>query len=152
MLLGLWTGIFLSNIFGPVASDDDDIVFQRKPGRYLGNYVIRSLKTESEFDCSYGCLNEPECASVNFKVAGENEGLCELNSKTLQESPDETRSDPEYVFLEIDTRVREDILLLFIKLVNIWKKTGKKFTRSANEAKTQLKLISTLRISEHTAS
>ncbi|CAB4015294.1 cellulosomal scaffoldin anchoring C [Paramuricea clavata] len=80
-------------MFGQVARGDSDILFQRRPGRYLGNYMIRSLKTEDEFDCSNNCFNEPGCVSVNLKVKGRNKGLCELNSKTLELFPEEGQSD-----------------------------------------------------------
>ena len=104
MRLDLWA--FLLCIFGQAASDDSEIIFQRRPGHYLGNYMIRSLKTESEFDCSYECFNKPECVSVNFKVEGKNKGLCELNSETLEDLPEEGQSDSEYVYFQVDTRVR----------------------------------------------
>ena len=99
---GLWA--FLLSIFN-VARGDSDIIFKRRPGRYLGNYIIRSLKTEDEFDCSNSCLNEPGCVSVNLKVKGRNKGLCELNSKTLEELPEEGQSDAENVYFQVDMRV-----------------------------------------------
>ena len=101
---GLWA--FLLNMFSQVARGDSDIIFQRRPGRYLGNYIIRSLKTEDEFDCSNSCLNEPGCVSVNLKVKGRNKSLCELNSKTLEELPEEGQSDGENVYFQVDIRVR----------------------------------------------
>ena len=99
----LWA--FLLNMFGQVVRGDSDIIFKRRPGRYLGNYIIRSLKTEDEFDCSNSCLNEPGCVSVNLKVKGRNKGLCELNFKTLEELPEEGQSDAENVYFEVDMRV-----------------------------------------------
>ena len=114
MLIMLGFFASLSSTFGEIESNDGDIVFKRNPGRYLGNYIIRSLKTESEFDCSYGCLNEAECVSVNYKLKGEDKGVCELNSKTLHEFPNEGQSKSEYVYVEIDSKVRKDLLILLI--------------------------------------
>ena len=107
MLIRFGLLAFLLNMFSQVARGDSDIIFQRRPGRYLGNYIIRSLKTElDEFDCSNSCLNEPGCVSVNLKVKGRNKGLCELNSKTLEELPEEGQSDAENVYFQVDIRVR----------------------------------------------
>jgi hypothetical protein len=99
-------------MFGQVARGDSDIIFKRRPGRYLGNYIIRSLKTEDEFDCSNSCLNEPGCVSVNLKVKGRNKSLCELNSKTLEELPEEGQGDAENVYFQVDMRVRNLIYII----------------------------------------
>ena len=107
---GLWA--FLLNMFGQVVRGDSDIIFQRRPGRYLGNYIIRSLKTEDEYDCGNSCLNEPGCVSVNLKVKGRNKSLCELNSKTLEELPEEGQSDAENVYFQVDMRVRNLIYII----------------------------------------
>ena len=94
----------------------ENTLFQRKPGQYLRNYMIRSLKQESEISCSMSCLNEPDCVSVNFKVKGKGKGSCELNSKILKEIPEETQNDVEYIYLEIFERVR--FLIKFILDLN----------------------------------
>ena len=52
------------------------------------------------------------CASVNYKTSGTNKGICELNSKAL----DERESDmllldsTDFNHLHIDTRVRKYVL------------------------------------------
>lgn len=103
--LRLWTvSIYIFSLF-KVISGNTEAVFQRKPGKYLGNYVIQSLKQESEIDCSMSCLNEPDCVSANFKVNGTDLNLCELNFKTLEEITEEAQIDAEYVYLEVSTRV-----------------------------------------------
>ena len=97
---------------GDAESRENEMIFQRRIGQYLGKYLIKRWKTNSEFDCSNSCVNEPECVSVNFKVKGEDEGLCELNSRTLDELPEEGQNDAEYVYLEVLMRVRNGICIL----------------------------------------
>ena len=90
----------------------EEAVFRRKVGKYLANYVIRTENTTSELECGIHCSGDSLCASVNYKTSGTNIGLCELNSKAL----DERESDmllldsTDFNHLHIDTRVRKYIL------------------------------------------
>ena len=104
----VWVFLYLFGLLHE-ANGDNDAIFQRQTGRYLGNYVIRSLQLKSEFDCGQSCMEEPDCVSVNFKVRGKNQGLCELNSKGLEELQDEGQNDAEYVYLEIFRRVSSHV-------------------------------------------
>ena len=94
--------------FARVTSGNDEAIFRKRPGRYLGNHVLRSLTCQNEFICSQTCLNEPNCVSANFKVNGTNRYLCELNSKTLKDLEGEDGTG--YVYLEILKRVRNNIV------------------------------------------
>lgn len=103
-------GIFASilHIFGRVVSHKNEVVFHRKRGRFLGTHSVKISKTGSELDCGYACAEELECVSANFKVKGEDEGLCVLNSRSFDELPKEVGSDEEYVYLAVIMRVRND--------------------------------------------
>ena len=80
--------------------------FQREEGKYLGNNVIRTEQTENGLDCAALCSRESSCLSVNYKMSGENQGLCELNNDTLENSKLEDGSAmPEFVNLKILKRV-----------------------------------------------
>ena len=106
MLIRLGIYALILHGFSYVESRKSGVIFQRKIGYYFGKYSIKTSTENSEFDCSNSCVNEPECVSVNFKVKGEDEGLCELNSRTLDELPQEVQRDVEYVYLEVLMRVR----------------------------------------------
>ena len=80
-------------------------VFRREEGKYLSNNVIGTKKTESELDCCALCSRESSCVSVNYQMSGENQGLCELNNKTLKDSKEDGKERPEFVNLEIIRRV-----------------------------------------------
>ena len=75
--------------------------FQRKEGRYLGDSAIRMEQTGSEFDCAALCSKEMLCVSVNYKNPGENQGMCELNNRTLEDSQEDENEMPEFIYLEI---------------------------------------------------
>lgn len=100
-------------LFGPlkVATGLNNVLFHRITGRYLGDHIIETLKTKCEIECGANCLNEAECVSVNFKVTGNDKGLCELNSKTLDEIEDGGQNAPEYIYLGIIQRVTIIILI-----------------------------------------
>ena len=54
----------------------------------MANQVIEIKQAKTELQCVMHCLGERSCASVNYKTSGIDKGLCELNSKTLQETSD----------------------------------------------------------------
>lgn len=58
--------------------------FHRKIGKYLANHVVERKHAVSEPECGVYCVSDGSCASVNYKSSGVDEGLCELNSKTLR--------------------------------------------------------------------
>ena len=45
-------------------------------------------------------------------MKGRNKSLCELNSKTLEELPEEGQSDTENVYFQVDMRVRNLIYII----------------------------------------
>lgn len=104
---GFYFWVVSVNIFNlfQVISGNSEAVFQRKLGLYLGNYIIRSLKQETDINCGISCWNEPDCVSANYKAKGTDKSLCELNSKTLEELPREAQNRAEYVYLEVSKRV-----------------------------------------------
>jgi hypothetical protein len=77
--------------------------------KYLANHVIETKQAESELQCGMNCVGVGSCTSVNYKTSGIGKGLCELNSKTLQEisDPDENMHNPEFSHLYIIKKVRK---------------------------------------------
>ena len=67
--------------------------------------IIQTVKTDSEHQCSSECLDEAKCASVNYKAKGNDAGLCELNTKTLEQLPEEGQKNAEYVYIGFLQRV-----------------------------------------------
>ncbi len=63
-------------------------VFRRNEQKYLENHVLETMRAETELECGIHCVGHRSCASVNYKTSGKDRGLCELNSKTLQEVSD----------------------------------------------------------------
>ena len=84
--------------------------------KYLANHVIETKQAEGELQCSTHCVRVGSCVSVmNYKTSGIGKGLCELNSKTLQEisDPDENMHNPEFNHLYIMKKVRKLRALLY---------------------------------------
>ena len=60
-------------------------IFTRKPGKFLPDSVIAMVYADSELECSMHCTRLDACLSVNYKASGVDQGLCQLNNKTLSE-------------------------------------------------------------------
>ena len=58
-------------------------IFVRKAGQYLPDSEITRRETGSELECSMHCTINIECVSVNYKVSGQDQGLCQLNNNTI---------------------------------------------------------------------
>ena len=83
-------------------------VYRKRKGKYLANYVIRTTKAKYEQECATHCFRDSVCVSVNFKISGDEKGLCELNSKTLDEEFNEATHDLEFNHLHIIERRKND--------------------------------------------
>ena len=105
VLFSLYVIILVSKLLQQSECSTQAIYHKRK-GKYLANYVIRTTKAKSEQECATHCFKESQCASVNFKTSGDGKGLCELNSKTLDEESNEATHDLEFNHLDIVKRVR----------------------------------------------
>lgn len=81
----------------------DEAVFRKVKGKYLPNYVFKTLKANNELHCSNYCSMDGSCASANFKTFGKDQGLCELNSKAVDMRGE---NNAEFNYLEVVTRVR----------------------------------------------
>ena len=85
-----------------------ETVFRRKVGKYLANHVKETKQAGSELECGMLCVADGSCQSVNYKTAGIGKGLCELNSKTLQEaSEDYEETNLEFNHLHVIKKVRK---------------------------------------------
>jgi hypothetical protein len=84
------------------------VFFRIREQKYLANHVIETKQAESELQCGIHCVGDGSCTSVNYKTSGIGKGLCELNSKTLQEisNPDDNMHNPEFNHLHIVKKVR----------------------------------------------
>ena len=74
-------------------------VFHRRSGKYLANHVLRTENAGSEFQCVIYCLNFMPCASINYKTAGIDKGLCEMNSEVIDDSTNIGTDNLEYNYL-----------------------------------------------------
>ena len=79
--------------------------FLRKEQKYLANHVIETKQADSELECGIHCVANGSCASVNYKTSGAGKGRCELNNKTVQETPHEEKHNPDFVHLALLKRV-----------------------------------------------
>ena len=84
--------------------------FHRKVGQYLPDSVITTKYAECEFECSVLCTIHKGCLSVNYKVSGLGQGLCQLNNNTISEKVGVT--DDHFVYLAIAMWVSYFSLLL----------------------------------------
>jgi hypothetical protein len=98
VLLIICALIFVSQITQPGECLIEQAIFRRKEKTYLANHVIKTKQTETELECGMHCVEHGSCASINYKTSGIGKGLCELNSKILQEISDVDGSlhNPEF--------------------------------------------------------
>ena len=84
-------------------------IFRIDKRKYLGNHVIETRKADTELECGMHCVGHGSCVSVNYKTAGIDKGLCELNNKTLREvtDNDDSMNDPDFSHLYIIKEVRK---------------------------------------------
>ena len=73
----------------------------------FGKHVIKIEKNRSELACGSLCSRENSCVSVNYKKSGKDQGICELNNKTLEDSDKDGRKKGEFVNLAIVERVTQ---------------------------------------------
>ena len=88
VLRSICTLIFVSQITQPGKCLTEQARFRRKEQTYLANHVMKTKQAETELQCGLHCVADGSCASVNFKTSGIGKGLCELNSKILQDTSD----------------------------------------------------------------
>ena len=105
VLFSLYLTIFISKLLQQ-GGCSMEVIYQKHKGKYLANYVIRSTNAKFEQECATHCFRDRLCASINFKISGHAKGLCELNSKTLDEKSDEGTKKLEFNHLNIIKRVR----------------------------------------------
>ena len=65
-------------------------------GFALANHVLSTVNVKSPSHCVIHCLGHPSCQSINFKIIGNPEHVCELNDKTEDEVALTSNSDFKY--------------------------------------------------------
>ncbi|XP_028396188.1 uncharacterized protein LOC114520163 [Dendronephthya gigantea] len=83
-----------------LSESTNEAVFRRRVETYLPNCVFRTKRARSESECSIYCLRHSSCFSANYKFTSPTDGICELNSKTIKDLPNEDKHNPDYVYLE----------------------------------------------------
>ena len=84
----------------------NEAVLRKHVGKYLAENVFRTEKAQSESECGMYCLRYRSCLSVNYKIAGNHKGKCELNSKAAKDlSSKENMQYSGYVILEKVRRI-----------------------------------------------
>ncbi len=97
ILLSICASLLISKITQP-GECSKQAVFRRNKQKYLANHVIATKQAGSEIECGMYCVRDGSCASVNYRTSEIGKGRCELNKKTLQETPDVDGSvhDPDF--------------------------------------------------------
>ena len=85
----------------------EQVLFNRHADSYFDGYVLRAERANTEVECVIYCTRQFSCASANFKVSGQNNGLCELNSEGVEDFPGNRIKNRDFVYLEIFERVSE---------------------------------------------
>jgi len=70
----------------------------------LVGHVFHTTYTSDWLSCIQVCHDEPRCVSYNYRKSEEDNGLCELNYRGLEELCDRDKSliySPGYVFQQI---------------------------------------------------
>jgi hypothetical protein len=111
LFLNLCAIIFVFSIPEPGECLDTQAVFHIKKQEYLANHVIATKQADTKLECSWHCVADGTCVSVNFKTSGVGKGRCELNDKTLEGASDaeERTPNPEFNHLSIIFKVSFDI-------------------------------------------
>ena len=78
---------------------------KRKSHQYLPNNVIVSKHTKSELQCAMACTDLDACLSINYKVKGVDQGLCQLNNETVSKKL-QLVLDEEFDHLTVVKRVK----------------------------------------------
>ena len=79
--------------------------FKRRSGQYLPNNVIALKHTKSELECAMACTALDACLSINYKVKGVDQGLCQLNNETVSKKL-QLVLDEKFVHLTVVKRVK----------------------------------------------
>ncbi len=108
-VLCLFVISFISKITQPGECSVKQALFGRNEQKYLANHVLETRQAKTELECGMHCLGHGSCASVNYKTFGNGKDICELNSKTLQETSDAdgNMQNPEFTHLYIMETVRK---------------------------------------------
>ena len=96
-----WIAIQVLAVYIGIGSCSIQGFFKRKEGKYLANSALRMEQTDNELECGALCSREMFCVSANYKNSGENQGMCELNNRTLEESQEDGEEMPEFTYLGI---------------------------------------------------
>ena len=85
----------------------EQAIFERNEQIYLANHVIETKQAGNELECGLHCIADKSCTSINYKTSGIGKGRCELNDKTVEETPDvdDKIQDPEFNHLAVIKRV-----------------------------------------------
>ncbi len=92
----------------------EQILLHKQAAKYLPDSVIARRDVESELECSVFCRRYKGCLSVNYKVSGLGQGLCELNNKTISDKVAVT--DDHFVYLGIAVWVYISFMLIIFLL------------------------------------
>ena len=94
----------------------DQTIFKRREQEYLADHVIETKQADSELECGLHCLADKSCTSVNYKTSGIGKGRCELNDKTVKETPevDHKIHHPEFNHLAVVERVSKTLNLIYL--------------------------------------
>ena len=84
-----------------------EAIYRKIKGKHLTDSTFKRLRTQNALHCTSYCSRELSCSSVNFKISGADQGLCELNNKTMSERTD-NEENTEFEYLEIVLRVGND--------------------------------------------
>ena len=94
----------------------EQTIFRRREQEYLADHVIETKQAGSELECGLHCLADTSCTSVNYKTSGIGKGRCELNDKTVEETPevDDKIHHPEFNHLAVVERVSKTLNWIYL--------------------------------------
>lgn len=74
--------------------------FRKETAVYFADHAFKREAKSSEIECCGYCLEDASCVSVNYKLAGDHQGLCELNANTLEDFPHDRKQDYDYCYFQ----------------------------------------------------
>ena len=120
MLFTIFWCLFFGTIAGVETHNFEKIDYERImyfSGFALANHVLSTVNVKSPSHCVIHCLEHPSCQSINFKIIGNPEHVCELNDKTEDEVALTSNSDFKYYG---PTELPEVNLIIYFSFLYLW--------------------------------
>ena len=92
--------LLISSLPSSFAYCFQEALFRKETGVFLAGHTLKTEVESSEIECCGQCLEDASCMSVNYKIAGDHQGLCELNANIFEDFPQDRKQDYDYCYFQ----------------------------------------------------